>query len=101
MIDFVRRLNDCQVGGQRQTPEADRGRRGKRVINSSLTPLTRMTLHKYLYAGQDPVNKTDPSGYSSLGSLSISLSNSIDLQVAKIGVQFATSRAAWGLLCVR
>lgn len=55
------------------------------------------TLHKYLYTENDPVNKTDPSGYISLSSLSIGLSISINLQVARIGAQFAISRMAGGI----
>ena len=51
---------------------------------------------KYLYSENDPLNKTDPSGYISLSSLSVGLSISINLQVARIGAQFAISRAAGG-----
>jgi RHS repeat-associated protein len=32
------------------------------------------SLHRYVYSGNDPVNRTDPSGRFSLGSLSISIS---------------------------
>lgn len=56
-----------------------------------------VSLHKYLYTENDPVNKKDPSGYISLSSLSVGLSTSINLQVAtRIGAQFAISRAAGG-----
>jgi RHS repeat-associated protein len=54
------------------------------------------SLHKYLYANGDPVNRLDPSGNMSLGGLAISFSIQINLAVSRIGAQFLISRAVGG-----
>ena len=54
------------------------------------------SLNKYAYASSDPVNKTDPQGLMDLESLSIGLSESLNIAVANVRAGFAISRSLGG-----
>ncbi|WP_221798979.1 RHS repeat-associated core domain-containing protein, partial [Oceanobacter mangrovi] len=58
-------------------------------------PLEPVTLNKYLYGNADPVNMVDPSGYLSLGELSVTINN-IGRNTATAGRLFAQGASRQG-----
>jgi RHS repeat-associated protein len=53
-----------------------------------------ISLHKYLYAGENPVNMTDPSGHDDLAEISFSLSISVGLGAAAGGIYTGSLKGA-------
>ena len=47
-----------------------------------------ITLHKYLYAGNDPVNNIDPSGYSFVSISDFSIANSIAARMTTLAIHY-------------
>ena len=99
--------NSYQYSGERRDPDLNlvylRARWYDPVIGRFISEdpsagqeFSPTSLNKYVYASSDPIDRTDPSGFEDLNSLSAGLSASINVALTQVRTAFMISRSLGG-----